>query len=180
MIFPAEQPIVTIGDLRLRPLKINDDKDLYAYFSKDEVTEFYDLFTFKSTDEATQLIQTWIERTVLKQGIRWAITYKEEDKLVGTCGFHNLSEENNRAEIGYDLHPDLWGKGYMTQIVSFLIEYGFKNMNLHRVEAFIDPSHHASRKVLTKNGMQTEGILRDYFFEKGRFVDAEMIAILNK
>lgn len=175
-----EIPVLKTSRLSLRRLLQTDSKALYSYFSKDEVTEFYDLFTFKEEREALELINIWNTRVENKQGLRWAITLEGSDKLIGTCGFHNFSIENNRAEIGYDLHPDYWGKGLMTEAISCLIKYGFEILKLHRIEAFIDPCNHASRRLLQKNGLEVEGILRDYFYEKERFVDAEMLSIINK
>ncbi|WP_267740754.1 GNAT family N-acetyltransferase [Myroides injenensis] len=173
-------PLLETVRLQLRPLKETDAKALFSYFSKDEVTEFYDLYTFKKEEEALNLINIWKGRVITKEGLRWAITLNGSDELIGTCGFHNFSIENNRAEIGYDLHPMYWGKGIMTEAISSIIEYGFDVLKLHRIEAFIDPANHASRRLLQKNGLEVEGVLRDYFFEKERFVDAEMLSILNK
>ena len=68
----------------------------------------------------------------------------------------------------------------MTEAIQAIVNYGFEALKLHRIEAFIDPANHASRALLHKNGLETEGVLRDYFFEKERFVDAEMLSILNR
>lgn len=175
-----EIPVLKTSRLSLRRLLQTDSKALYSYFSKDEVTEFYDLYTFKEEREALDLINIWNTRIENKEGLRWAITLGGSDELIGTCGFHNFSIENNRAEIGYDLHPDYWGRGLMTEAIFCLIKYGFEILKLHRIEAFIDPCNHASRRLLQKNGLEVEGILRDYFYEKERFVDAEMLSIINK
>ncbi|MDR2221400.1 MAG: GNAT family N-acetyltransferase [Flavobacteriaceae bacterium] len=180
MILLDTIPTLESDRLRLRLLKLEDAPALFDYFDKEEVLQYYDLAPFQRIEEAEQLIQIWNKRTTDKQGIRWAITSKDNDLLIGTIGFHNLSIENNRAEIGYDLHPNYWNKGYITEVISTILAFGFNTLKLHRIEAFIDPAHHASRKVLHKNGMQTEGVLRDYFFEKGRFVDAEMLSIINR
>lgn len=172
--------ILTTERLTLRPLTLADAEALFDYFSKEEVMTYYDLAPFKSVDEAKDLIGIWNSRFQNDEGCRWAITLKEDTTLaIGTCGFHNLSKENNRAEIGYEFHPNCWGKGYATEVTKELIQYGFSTRNFRRLEAFIDPRHTASRKVLHKSGMETEGVLREYFFEKGEFVDAEILSILN-
>ncbi|MCV2504066.1 MAG: GNAT family N-acetyltransferase, partial [Neisseriaceae bacterium] len=113
-----------------------------------------------------------------KRAIRWGIVLKENNQVIGTCGYHNFQEEHSRAEIGYDLNPDYWQKGYMTEAITAIQKYGFKKLKLHRIEAFIFPDNLASRKLLEKVGLQSEGVLRDYFFEKGRFVDGEIFSIL--
>lgn len=173
-------PILETDRLVLRQLTAEDSQAIFEYFSQDKVMKYYDLVTFQSIKEAEQLIKLWETRLQTSSGCRWGITLKGvNNKVIGTCGFHSISSEHNRAEIGYEIHPDHWGKGIATEACLALIQHGFNTLKYHRIEAFIDPSHAASRRVLHKSGMQTEGVLRDYFFEKGRFVDAEMLSILT-
>ena len=68
----------------------------------------------------------------------------------------------------------------MTEAIQALIPFGFEAFDLHRIEAFIDPANISSRKLLEKVGLQAEGVLRDYFFEKGKFVDAEIFSLLKR
>lgn len=118
MLFPESIPTLSTNRLILRPLEPSDAPRLFHNFSDDSVTEFYDLYTFQSMDEAEKLAQTWINCTDQKEGLRWTIT-------------------------------------------------------------FADPKNHASRALLNKCRLKTEGVLRDYFFEKERFVDAELLSVLN-
>lgn len=173
-------PTLTTERLTLRPLRPADAPQVFANFSFDSVTEFYDLATFTELQQAQDLIDIWIKRLNAGEGLRWAITLTGHDHLIGTCGFHNLSAENNRAEIGYELHPDFWRKGLMTEAVLAMLKHGFDSLNLNRIEAFIDPINHASYQLLVRCGFKSEGVLRDYFFEKGRFVDAQMMSILQR
>lgn len=172
--------ILDTNRLHLRPLTHNDADALFAYFKLEEVMTYYDLAPFKLREEAENLINIWNNRFINNEGCRWAITLKENTSIaIGTCGFHNISKENNRAEIGYELDPNFWDKGIATEVSKKLIEYGFNTLKYRRLEAFIHPHHSASRNVLHKSGMETEGILREYFYEKGVFVDAEILSILN-
>ncbi len=173
-------PTLTTERLTLRPLRLTDAPQVFANFSFDSVTEFYDLATFTELQQAQRLVETWITRSNVGEGLRWAITLIGHDQLIGTCGFHNLSTENNRAEIGYELHPDFWRKGLMSEAVGAMLKHGFNSLNLNRIEAFIDPINHASHQLLLRCGFTSEGVLRDYFFEKGRFVDAQMMSILQR
>ncbi len=174
-------PIIKTDRLLLRELREEDAMDIYSYFSKDEVTRFYDLYTFTEVQQASDLLQLWINRFYQDEGIRWGIVLKDsQNRLIGTCGYHSWSKEHNRAEIGYELHPDYWGKGLMTEAIDSIVQYGRDALRLRRIEAFIDPINESSGKILEKVGMQSEGVLRDYFFEKGRFVDAEIYAKINQ
>ncbi|WP_293945180.1 MULTISPECIES: GNAT family N-acetyltransferase [unclassified Sphingobacterium] len=174
-------PILSTERLSLRQIQHSDAPALFSYFSKDEVTLYFDLPTFQHVDEAYKLVKTWQENFQQKKAIRWAICLKDNpNQLIGSCGFHNFSSEHFRAEIGYELHPAFWQQGIMTEAVSAMISFGFEGYKLNRIEAFIDPDNLASRKLLEKMNLVSEGILRDYFFEKGRFVDGEIFALLKK
>ncbi|MEY1662560.1 GNAT family N-acetyltransferase [Isoalcanivorax beigongshangi] len=166
--------------LHLRALRAEDAPALLDIFSRDEVSEYYDLDTFTELAEAEQLVRVWLRRTEAGEGLRWALTRSGDDRLIGTCGLHQYCPSHRRAEIGYELHPDCWGQGLMTEAVQALLAYGFGPLALHRMEAFIDPANHASERLLERCGLRNEGILRDYFFEKGRFVNAQMMAILEQ
>lgn len=173
-------PVLETERLRLRKIELTDASNMYSYFSQDRVTVFYDLETFSSKQQAVELIESLLFRYQSRKQIRWGITTKENNELIGTCGFHALEKDHFKAEIGYELHPDHWGSGVMTEVISIVVDYGFNEMGLNRIEAFYDPLNHASRRVLEKNGFKFEGILRKRFFEKGKFVDAAISALLKE
>jgi len=173
-------PILETERLILRQLRLDDTVDLYNYFSKDEVTEFYDLDSFSELKQAEDLIKIWKERFNNLQGFRWGITLKTEDQIIGTCGFHKWSMKHFKAEIGYELTPKYWRKGLMTEVLGSVISYGFEELELNRIEAVIHRDNISSRKLLEKSGLNEEGSLKDYFFEKKRFVDAVIFSILKK
>ncbi|MDB5083290.1 MAG: acetyltransferase, partial [Bacilli bacterium] len=130
--------------LVLRQLKQEDSEDLFHYFSHDEVTEYYDLESFKEIKQAEQLILNWNQRFESNQGIRWGISFKSRDTIIGTCGFHNWMKEHFKIEIGYELDPKYWLKGIMTEAVNEIIKFGFDELGLNRIEAFIDPANSSS------------------------------------
>jgi [ribosomal protein S5]-alanine N-acetyltransferase len=173
-------PVLETERLILRQLRLEDSIDLYNYFSKDEVTEYYDLESFTEQKQAEDLIKNWNEKFNKLVGIRWGITLKTEDRIIGTCGFHNWSKEHFKAEIGYELTPEYWQQGIMTEVLRSVIKYGFEDLGLNRVEALIDTDNISSRKLLEKLGFSEEGLLKEYFFEKKRFVDAVIFSVLKK
>jgi len=173
-------PILETENLVLRKVEISDAPNMFSYFSNDEVTKYYDLDSFTVEKEATDLIERFLTRYEDKKQIRWAITLKESNQLIGTCGFHAIEAEHSKVEIGYELHPSFWGQGIMTEVIAAVISYGFNEMELNRIEAFYDPQNISSSKVLEKNGFEKEGILKKRYFEKGKFVDAAICAILKE
>ncbi|MBV8251463.1 MAG: GNAT family N-acetyltransferase [Chitinophaga sp.] len=172
-------PEIITGELTLRPIKDKDTAALFKLFSNDEVTRFMDIASFSNISEAAQIITLFRERQQEDEGFRMAITFTGRDELIGTCGFHKWSKVHYKAEIGYDLMPEYWGRGIMTTAIAALVAFGFKEMDLNRVEAFVDPVNTASAKLLQRIGFTQEGLLRDAFFEKGSFVDAHIYSLLK-
>ncbi|MUT67390.1 GNAT family N-acetyltransferase [Paenibacillus sp. NEAU-GSW1] len=167
--------------LMLRQLTLQDADAIFHYFSSDEVTRYYDLDSFTERSQAVDIIQMWNDSFTLGLGIRWAICLKEDPTvLIGTCGYHTWKKEHCKAEIGYELTPERWNHGIMTEAVAAIIPYGFEVLGLNRIEALIDPSNEGSRRLLLKNGLTEEGLLRDYYLEKGQFVDAVVFSILKR
>ncbi|WP_152391856.1 GNAT family N-acetyltransferase [Paenibacillus guangzhouensis] len=170
-------PILETRRLKLRQLRLDDAPDLYDYFSQDKVTTYYDLDRFTELKQAEDLIQMWIDNFDSQRSIRWGITLKSEDRVIGTCGFHKWSQKHHRAEIGYELSPAYWRQGYMGEVVDAVVRYGFHGFDLHRIEAQIFQANIGSRKVLEKIGFQEEGVLQDYFYLKDQYVDAVIFAM---
>ncbi|MFF2753754.1 GNAT family N-acetyltransferase [Psychrobacillus sp. NPDC058041] len=164
----------------LRPIEVKDADAVFHYFSKDEVTKYYDLDTFTNVDEAIQLIENWQKRFANNEGIRWGIATKNENKIIGSCGYHNWEKEHFKAEVGFEVTPEYWQQGVMTEILPLVMQYGFEEMGLYRIEALYDPENTASKKTLEKAGFIYEGTLRKSSFEKGRFCDAEICSILKE
>ncbi|PRA09504.1 MULTISPECIES: GNAT family N-acetyltransferase [unclassified Paenibacillus] len=166
--------------LLLREIKQSDSQDIFQIFSSDEVTRFYDVETFTNTKQAEELIQRWKERFENGQVIRWGIALKSDNRIIGTCGFHGWMKQHYKAVMGYELTPEFWRQGYITEVTRKIVEYGFKNLELNRIEAFVEPENAGSRKLLEKIGFSEEGILKEHFIWKNRFVDNVIYAFLKK
>lgn len=164
----------------LRPIEASDAREVFHYFSQDEVTKYYDLNTFKDLKEAKVLIKNWQKRYHKKQGIRWGIATKEDNKIIGSCGYHEWEKDHFKAEIGFEVTPEFWQKGVMTEVLQSVISYGFETMELNRIEALFDPENMASQKTLEKAGFVHEGTLRKSAFEKGQFCDAAICSLLKE
>lgn len=173
-------PILETERLVLRQITPEDSGDLFHYFSLDEVTKFYDVESFTNVQQAEELIDRWHQRFEKNLGIRWGITLKSENRVIGTCGYHGWMKHHFKAEIGYELTPDYWGKGFMTEAIQKVIEFGFREFGLNRIEAFVEPGNVNSRKVLEKVGFSEEGILKEHFYWRNQFVDTAIFALLKK
>lgn len=174
-----EVPVLTTQHLILRPIDEKDIAALYTLFSSDAVMKFMDVERFQDVSEAAQMVTFFREKLETGEGMRWAICYKERNELIGTCGYHHISKSNFKAEIGYDLIPAYWGKGIMTNAIHCLLQYGFEQLQLNRIEAIVDPTNINSYKLLDRIGFQREGLHRQSFYEKGRFIDVYIYSMLQ-
>ncbi|MCI0398439.1 MAG: GNAT family N-acetyltransferase [Chloroflexi bacterium] len=179
LVFPETFPILETPRLRLRPMVPADVEAVFGIFADDEVTRFYDLETFTSREQAAALIARQAERFGQGQAIRWGITRREEDVVIGTCGVF-LSRHNWQGELGYDLARPYWRQGIMAEALAAVIGYGFQTLLLNRFQALVIPGNTASEELLRKLGFQEEGILREYAFFKGRFYDLRCFSLLKR
>lgn len=100
----------------------------------------------------------------------YAIDLMESGELVGSCGIETYFE-HNRAELGYWIGKEYWGRGYATEASSILMEYAFSVMKFHKVSAHTFARNSASGRVLEKLGLKREGHLRSHIKNDGKFED---------
>jgi len=128
-----------------------------------------------SLDESIST-QLEIPRTVY----RMAITIPPSNTVKGVIKISRQQEKIREWEIGWAVHPDEWGKGYATEAAWHMIDWAFREFNLHRVVAFCHACNSASIRVMEKLGMQLEGRLREVRWLNGTWWDECVCAILDK
>ena len=170
-------PILETDRLILRRMKIADYADMYEYSCLDEVTKYL-LWNSHPNTRYTRDYLAYIQSQYRAGAFYdWAVVHKETDKMIGTCGFARLDFENNSAEIGYVLNPAFWRKGYATEAVRKIIDFGFHTLNLHRIEARYIVGNEVSRRVMEKSGMTFEGVHKSSLFVKDNYVNVGYCAI---
>jgi ribosomal-protein-alanine N-acetyltransferase len=175
-----EIPTLTTGNVSLRAIDERDIAALFSLFSHEKVVQFMDIERFANVSEAVQLISFFREKLASREGMRWAITLNGRNELIGTCGFHHINRTHYKMELGYDLLPAYWGKGIMTSCIHRLLQYGFDELMMNRIEAYVDPANKHSYALLQRLGFEQEGLVREAFFQKGRFVNAFIFSLLQK
>jgi ribosomal-protein-alanine N-acetyltransferase len=173
-------PILETERTVLRKLKIEDSSDMYGYCSDDEVSEYTTWYSHKSLDDTKGFIEFVLMAYDNSEAAPWGIVDKKTNKLIGTCGFVYWDTEHSRAELGYALSREYWNKGIMSEVVNRIIDFGFKEMNLVRIEARCHPNNIGSARVMEKSGMAFEGVLRKHLFAKNEHQDVKMYAIINE
>ncbi|MFK7951156.1 MAG: GNAT family N-acetyltransferase [Saprospiraceae bacterium] len=109
----------------------------------------------------------------------WDIIEKSSDDVIGHCGFHHWEKRYNRAELGYFLNETARNKGYMKEAIQALINFGFENMDLNRIEAFIAPQNSPSIGVVKHLKFTKEGLLREHHKINGQFYDSFVFRLLK-
>lgn len=172
-------PTLTTKRLRLRQDEPRDAEDLFAMLSDEETMRFYGHETYQSLDEAQTYIRLRQEDYAQRKAIRWGIALHDDDRLIGSCGFHHFDEGYHRAETGYVINRAFWGRGIMSEALTAILTYGFAELGLHRIEAIIDTANERSRNVLLKLGFQYEGNLRQRYAFRGGFEDEHYFGLLR-
>ena len=173
-------PIIKSERLLLRDLKDADANELFQLRSDKNVMQFIDRPLAETTDDALKLIKIISDGHTNKENITWAITLKDSPALIGTIGFWRIEKEHYRAEIGYLLNPTEQGKGIMQEAMKVVLLYGFEKMQLHSVEANVNPNNAASIKLLEKNGFVREGYFRENYYYNGQFIDSSIYSLISK
>ncbi len=172
-------PTLETPRLFLRKMKVTDAKDMFEYACREDVTRYL-LWSPHPGLEHTREYLSFVQNEYREGNFYdWAIVLKEREKMIGTCGFASVDLPNNSAEIGYVVNPAYHNFGFATEAVLSVLEFGFLEMGLHRIEARFIVGNKATRRVMEKCGMRFEGIRRGSAFVKGSYVDVGSYAILK-
>ncbi len=174
-----EFPVLETERLILREITLKDAEDIFAIYSNEEVMKYFGKNTYKELKEAELMAERCINAFKDKEGIRWGITFKNSDELIGSAGIWRIVKNHLRGEIGYDLKITYWNRGIMTESLKAITSFGFNKMNLHTLEANIDPENIASKKLLGKIGFIKEGYFRESYLQDGEFLDSEIYSMIN-
>lgn len=166
--------------LILQRITVRDTGAVLRLFSNQQVARYLDFPALETVEEARKIVdwcdKIWREGT----GMRWGITEKDHQELIGTCGFHNWAQRDFRTDIGYDLLPAYWGQGLMREALSKVIQYAFDDTALHRLQAMVHPENVRSQALLERLGFTREGMLREWRFYRGQFWDEVCYSLLDE
>ncbi|MGH8128427.1 MAG: GNAT family N-acetyltransferase [Gammaproteobacteria bacterium] len=169
---------LTTPRLVLRPLHKSDAPDLFALRSDPKVMRYWSNSPWTSIDKAYELIARDEEAMATGQYIHLGLERKNDEQLIGTCTLFKLSEQCRRAEIGYGLASSAWRQGYMHEALVALLNYGFAELGLNRVEADIDPDNVASARSLLRLDFKKEGHLRERWIVDEQVSDSDLYGLL--
>jgi ribosomal-protein-alanine N-acetyltransferase len=173
-------PTLETERLILRKMVLNDAEAVFAYASNSEVSRYTLWETHRSIEDSRAFLEFATQKYENGGEPDWGIVYRGNGCLVGACGLVNWEAEHARAEVGFVLSRDYWGRGLMSEAVRAILRFGFERMNLNRIEARCIAENAASARVMEKAGMVYEGTLRQREYIKGTYRDIKLYAILKK
>ena len=151
--------------VELRPIVEADLLDWYAYLSQPVVYE-HTSWNLSSKDDLAHYVGSPAPARA-ESLLRMAVALRSSGKLVGTVGFHSVSPRDSRAELAFDLSPEVWGKGIATYVCTALVEWAHAQAGVMRVQATALQSNLRSAAVLLRCGFEYEGLLRSYRMVRG-------------
>lgn len=151
-------PIIETDRLILRNFRLEDAKRYFLYHNNPNAITYYD-WKPNTLADAEEDIKLTITSYVELNCVRWAITTKETDDIIGDCG---LITGELKAEINYMLSEGSWGQGLMAEALGAIISYCFQHTDLLRIQALCQPENHFSNELLKTLGFKLEGLLRKY------------------
>ncbi len=176
----AELPTLRTGRLVLRALAPADAPALFAIFGDPAVCRYWSRPPLPDLHAATELQAEISRHFAARTLFQWGIAERETDAIVGTCTLAALSPEHRRAEVGFALRRAVWGRGYIAEALPALLGFAFDVLDLHRLEADVDPRNGPSIRALERVGFAREGYLRERYFLHDEVQDAIVYGLLRR
>ena len=172
----------TIETPRLLLQKLSPEKmiEIFEKNSDEEIIKILGLPNFQGLEKQKAIFDKGYE-SYNRSMINFQLVEKTSQKIIGNCGYHTWNSQHHRAEIGYALNFDEdKNKGYMTEALSKILEFGFKEMKLNRIEAVIGAENIPSYLLLKKFGFKKEGTMRGHYLVGEKFEDSDLYSLLSE
>jgi ribosomal-protein-alanine N-acetyltransferase len=150
---------------------------MFDLFTSKEVTRYYQVVPLHELADMAAVISRLHDQFIANQGIRWGITLKGQNRLIGSIGFKQFTI-GQKASLLYALHPGYWGNGYISEALPVVLQHGFDVLGVTRIDAEVMVGNMASERVLRNNGFAHEGLLRQWLLWDGKYYDINMFSII--
>ena len=155
--------------LLLKNISSDDREFIYRQFSDDEVTKYlFDEEPLIDINGADEIIELYLRQEPRLQH-RWILVRKTDGVKMGTCGFHCWDKTKDCCDVGYDLFPAFWGKGYMNEAMREILKFARTDMGVKYIHACIFPDNQASVRLAEKHGFAFLGKMKDEIFRGQKY-----------
>jgi len=171
---------IVTARLVLREFETDDWPTVLAYQRNPCYLRFYP-WTDRTEAEVRDFIQMFIDQQAEqpRRKFQLAITLPHDGQVVGNCGIRRKNENDWEADIGYELAPEYWGLGYATEAARAMVDFGFRELRLHRISSWCIADNVSSVRVMEKAGLRLEGRLRENDYFKGHWWDTLLYGLLE-
>ncbi len=166
--------------LILRKFRYTDDEAMLKNWIADEkIQSMYSEPAYKTKPAVKGILDKYISSYEKSDYYRWAIIDKTNNECIGQIAYFLVDNNNHFAEIEYCIGSAFQKQGFATEATRAVIEFGFKQINLHKVQICTKTINPASKRVIEKCGFTYEGTLRDYFYFDGGYVGRLFYSMLR-
>lgn len=174
-------PMLETKRLILRKMEMNDATRMFDYLCSDHrVMDNLIKGPHKTISETINRVTEITKQYESVKFCYWGIVLKESGELVGTIDLYNIDEDTENCEVGYDLGFNWWNQGYGTEALYAVVEFAFRIMNIHKISATHGIDNPASGKIMSKVGMEREGIIRHMTRKNNKYKDCAIYGILQQ
>jgi len=166
----------------LRAIKRSDISYFLKWFNDPEVVQYLAMY-LPMTEMAEDKYIEELGTARARSHAQFVIEVKAgaSSKSIGTCGLEGINSKDNHATFGIVIgEKDYWSKGYGVEAARLLINYGFEQLNLHRISSAAVAFNERSIKFHKKLGFQEEGRLRQVMFKNGQYHDRVEFGMLRE
>jgi RimJ/RimL family protein N-acetyltransferase len=166
--------------LAFRELNASDANErYYSWLNDPEINQFLENRFFPSSIESIR--EYILSMNASKANLFCAILLKDGNRHIGNIKLGPINWIHRYAEIGLLLgEKDCWGKGYATEAIKSIVDFGFAQLNLHKITAGCYETNIGSSKAFQKAGFMIEGMQKSQFFSKGKYIDGIRMGIINE
>jgi ribosomal-protein-alanine N-acetyltransferase len=164
--------------LVLRPIEEGDAQGLHAAYGDTEAMRFWDAPPSRDVEETASRIRQTLGVERRWHGM-WAIMARSGG-FAGMINYHAVDPRSRRLALGWIVVPAFWRQGLMTEAANVVLAHCFSAMEMHRIEALIEPENTASRRLAVKLGFKQESdLLRDRLYVAGQYRNILMYGLLQ-
>lgn len=153
------------------PILPDDVDSMFRLRSDPQVNRYIDREVPITPDSVRLFLSALLVKIQQCEVYYWMICLKPQSEPVGTICLWNLNQQDQRAELGFELFPQFQGKGIMSQSVRLVESFAFDTLQLHKLEAWVHPDNHPSIRLLEKSGFEREAYFREHVYVNGEFHD---------
>lgn len=180
MNYPGQFPILTTERLLLRATADRDAEAVFEMESDPVAMRYWSRPPMQDPAEARAAVERAKGFFAARTGLRWSLCRPADDTMLGHVSLFGFHEQSGRGEIGYGLLRRHWGRGYMHEALTAVLDLAFGPMGLRRLEADIDPRNVASIRASERLGFAREGLLRERWQVGNEISDSVLMGLLAR